>query len=504
MDPTIIILDSDDEDNANQNTETNSTDKIQAVSSNKRPNTTTNGNNDTSPPEKIRRIQPQKIGEVSKAIERSSSNDDEKKNSTNLTTSQDTNDTQEENNAGPSKQKEKQENEITKELKGFIKACKQIEPNDDMKKIIKSKLLKHYHLVHPEYAISKFFRKMLEDSALAILKDPRSVYSKLQDIINELKSRKKTNSIVPVVTENEASTSQQSENGIEIKTTGDEKKDKYLKKLNKGLAQLRKKIEALEEEEVDWDDDKSAYMRKVLCEKKAVEIYEKICEITGESTHAHRKVKQPIKFNKTDFKEFNRKLTKKINKENGFPSYYDVYRLLDFCNKEYKYNLQKEKLKLIAEQAFVDVGLQLKKRRTSDLYESATHWANGKEKDPAKYDNELKSKLEKNRQHYKKKTEQVLEYYVQKQLNGDLGIDSEENEEDDDIDDIKSEQQPCTSKDLRICDTVINEDLKSIPTKLVSIIDVKAEQFISEDDFEMLNGDDTKLPHSKIDVSMPL
>lgn len=138
------------------------------------------------------------------------------------------------------------------------------------------------------------------------------------------------------------------------------------------------------------------------------QIYNKICEITGESKHAHRIVKQPIKFKGTKFNEFNRRLSKKVNKENGFPSFYDVYRLLDFCNKEHNYRLYKEEIQHISEQAFIEVGKLLKDRRCSDLYESVEHFA-GKNKDPAKEDPELKAKLEKNKEYYRKKTEEIME-----------------------------------------------------------------------------------------------
>jgi hypothetical protein len=182
-----------------------------------------------------------------------------------------------------------------------------------------------------------------------------------------------------------------------------------LKKLNKGLSTLKKKIEDLEEEEVDLnDDDDSAYLKKVRLEKKAVEIYNKICELTGESNHAYRISKQPVKFKETQFVEFNKRLTKRINKENGFPSYYDVYRLLDVCDKEYRYKLSKEKIKMIASEAFQECGKMLKKRRTNDSFETVMHYA-GKTKDPAKTDPELKVKLEKNRESYRKKTDEIFD-----------------------------------------------------------------------------------------------
>lgn len=272
-------------------------------------------------------------------------------------------------------------NEETEELRIFIKACRRAENNDDMKKIIKKKLLKNYHLVSQSYVLSKNFQKLLKDTATDILRDPKRVYSKIQDVVNELEARKRTKvEVVEVPAEATTSTSHVTSEEISsqenaIESTGDKKKDEHLKKLNRALGQLKKKIDDLEEAEVNLDDDDdSAYMQKVRYEKRAIEIYNKICEMTQESTHAHRIVKKPIKFKDSKFKEFNKKLTKKVNRENGFPSYYDVFRLLDYCNKEHKYNLSKMEVKDIAETSFQKVGELLKERRRNDLFESACYY----------------------------------------------------------------------------------------------------------------------------------
>jgi DNA-directed RNA polymerase subunit L len=139
------------------------------------------------------------------------------------------------------------------------------ESNNDMKKIIKKKLIKAYHQVHPQFATSKLFLKLLTDTTLAINQDPKRVYSRLNEIILELKSR-----INFQYTPEEPISE---ENKEEFQGTGDEKTDNLLKKLNKGLRSLKKRIEDLETAEVDLDDDyDSAYMQKVRLEQRAVEV----------------------------------------------------------------------------------------------------------------------------------------------------------------------------------------------------------------------------------------
>jgi death-associated protein 6 len=299
-----------------------------------------------------------------------------------------------ESEAGPSTIKAisgPHENELTPQIKDLIRACRVAETSGDMKKVIKSKLLKYYHSVHPDFVTSKNFVKTLKTTTEEILREPHLVYTKLQLIIEELDARRKSKATV--FTNDES---------VDVKGTGDEEKDTMLKKLYKALVKIKQHIKDLEEAEVDWDDDDdSAYIKKVRFEKRACDIYEKICEITGESTHAHRIVKKPITFKGTDFPEFNKKLQKIVNAKNSFPNFLDVLKTLDYCNKKHKFGLVADQLKRVAQDAFEKLGKTLQKRRKDDLYESTTFYI-GKTTDPAKEDPELRSQLEKNKKFYAK------------------------------------------------------------------------------------------------------
>lgn len=157
-------------------------------------------------------------------------------------------------------------NELTPHLEKLIAACREAERSDDMKKVIKSKLLKYYHSVHPDYVTSKNFLKTLKSTTEEIQREPHLVYTKLKAIIEELEIRSKSKATVFT-----------NEESIDVKGTGDEAKDAHLKKLYKALYKLKRHITDLEEEEVDWDDDdNSSYLKKVRFEKRACEIYEKV------------------------------------------------------------------------------------------------------------------------------------------------------------------------------------------------------------------------------------
>lgn len=300
---------------------------------------------------------------------------------------------QEDCEAGPSTSNEAAvaKNELTQQMKELIEACRAAEPSAEMKQVIKKKLLKYYHSVHPDYVTSKNFLKSLKAATEEIRKEPHLVYTKLQAVIEELDARRKSKATVVTT-----------EESVEVKGTGDEKKDENLKRLYRGLLQLKRQITVLEEAEVDWEeDDNSSYLKKVRFEKRACEIYEQICQITGESTHAHRIVKKPITFKGTDFHQFNAKLQKIVNKKQSFPNFLEVLKCLDYCNKKHEHGLAQDQLKPFAQDAFEKLGKTLQKRRKDDLYESTTFYV-GKTKDPAKEDPELRSRLEKNKKFYAK------------------------------------------------------------------------------------------------------
>lgn len=168
----------------------------------------------------------------------------------------------------------------------LIKACRAAEPSADMKTIIKKKLLKYYHIVHPKYVISKGFLVLLKETTEEINKQPHLVYSKLKLVIDELDTRRKAvyiEPLAPLPAPENGETSKTEESGsqnvaeVEVQKTGDKTKDLQLKKLYQALRKAKRAIADLEEEEVDLDDDlNSAYLKKVRYEKRACEIYKKV------------------------------------------------------------------------------------------------------------------------------------------------------------------------------------------------------------------------------------
>lgn len=293
---------------------------------------------------------------------------------------------------GRSDKKEKkhnfEKNPIGKEFGELLDACRKADSSPEMELLIQKKLVKYYECVHPDYINSKSFKKTLSMVTADVLANPELVYLKLSSIVEELNIRRKSRDSV-MTNEN-------------ITSTGSEKKDNQIRRLNRALYILKKRIAKLEEMEVDFDEDiNSAYMMEERYKKRAFEIYEKICDITGESKHAHRIVRKPIHFDGTHYPEFNRTIQTFVNRTNTFPDFFDVLKCLQHCNSQYGYRMRRDEMTKIAQDAFIKIGKLLQKRRKTDLYETVAYYT-GPDKDPALVDRKLLDKLEENKKHYGK------------------------------------------------------------------------------------------------------
>lgn len=308
---------------------------------------------------------------------------------------------------------------IPNEYLKLIEVCKKADPSEDMKKIL-AKLEKNYRRAHSDFVSSRSFFKLLAKVTNDIEARPLSVYAELGTLLDELKMRRTVeNTSAP-------------EQAAEVSST-DEKNKKQIELLSKALRTLQKKIRRSEMDEVDLDDElNSKYLLTERYKERAYKIYEKLCDLTGESRTAERMVKKPIKYKgNSHYPEFNKKLEKFINQTKSFPDLFDVIKIMDHCNKQYGYRLdQKDRVDegkslflsfynfcyfkyetyvcLAARLAFQDVGKMLQKRRKADLYEMVQYFT-ANQSDPAVEDPLLKSKLEENQKNHNRRINEVIE-----------------------------------------------------------------------------------------------
>lgn len=289
----------------------------------------------------IKRIKPITISrEISKKSALSDDDDDfdETKSHESETKNDDDNQKSSDEDEGPKDREEK--TPITTAFAALIDACKYADSSADMEALIKKKLIRYYEMVHPDFVNSRSFSK----TALAIAEDirnnPSLVYLKVSGILEELNIRRKSGQ---TVMSNE-----------EITSTGNARRDYQIKRLNHALYILKKKIAKLDEADVDLnDDDNSNYLLVERYKKRACEIYEKICDITGESKHAHRQVRKPIIFTGTGYPEFNKTIQAFVNRTKTFPDMFDVLRCLEHCNNQYGFKLSKDQIKSIGKYLYL-------------------------------------------------------------------------------------------------------------------------------------------------------
>lgn len=226
---------------------------------------------------------------------------------------------------------------LNEEFKLLIEACQSADKSVDMQRLIDNKLVKYYQGVHHTFVNSKSFRKTVSEATRSIQAKPNLVYVSIKGLLEELKTRRDNSKIV-VIDDPDPHPNES--------LTGDDKKDLKVRKLSAALNKLKRKIAKLEEAEVDFDDEiNSKYMISERCKKRAWVIYEKICDLTGESKDAQRLVKKPIRFKESPYIEFNRTLEQFVNKTNSFPDMFDVLKCMQHCNKKFGYRLTVEECK---------------------------------------------------------------------------------------------------------------------------------------------------------------
>lgn len=147
---------------------------------------------------------------------------------------------------------------FNEEYQALIEACRQADKSDDMKKLIDTKLSKYYYSVHPDFIKSKNFKRTVVKVTGDIQGSPELVYMKVKTVVEELKARKKQKAVVM--------------NNEDNAKTGSKKRDEKIKILNVALLRLARRIEKVEEEDVDWNDDNSSYLQVERYKKRACEV----------------------------------------------------------------------------------------------------------------------------------------------------------------------------------------------------------------------------------------
>ncbi|KMY88527.1 daxx-like protein isoform X2 [Drosophila simulans] len=341
---------------------------------------------------------------------------------------------------------------FTTEYAALLRLCREVDKSADMERLVKGELTQYYYSAPESFVMSCGFRNLVTTAMAMIQNESYLVYVHLKYVLDELASRRLTK-IFPTVRAippashfplpptsftpkqpamlnapeqqtGMAGREQDDENeevtlvNVQTISPEDRRRNERIRHFYRTLHAITKRIKMLEEAEVDLNDEDSSYLQLERFKKRACQIYEKICDLKGESKSVRRQLKKPIHFKDSDYPHFNNSLSAFVNRMQDFPDYHDVLQILEQCNKEKELGLAKYEMKRIAYDAFNKVGRMLQSRRKNDLYETVTHYtANGK--DPASSDPELLAKLKENNKKQTKISDILEKYALEQDLNAE-------------------------------------------------------------------------------------
>ncbi|GFO07392.1 Death domain-associated protein 6-like [Plakobranchus ocellatus] len=211
-----------------------------------------------------------------------------------------------------------------------------------------------------------------------------------------------------------------SKDAEEKKVNAEEEKQR----LERLLQNLHDEIQKCQGFELSLDDMKSedsVYIQKDKLEKRCVEVWNNLCEVTRCTSSTGRPTERSIKFNGTRYREINHKLERFLNRTKSFPDITDVRRVIKETNSKYKLNLSDSMILSIAVEAFKDIGEMLQSCRLEDFMETFdAHETDGfstgaSGRDPYWTDPELRRKLDRNQEIATRNLEKVLFRYSQLQ-----------------------------------------------------------------------------------------
>lgn len=259
----------------------------------------------------------------------------------------------------------------------FVSVCLVKEDESDMK-IIVDKLKTCYNKLDSGFATSENFTLFLNDKREAIVGNDNKLYVHIQEVMAEMKKRikkqsqvsrnKKTGDAVPSTsfTTNNLSVTKvevaKSENDDQSTDEEEESRETYakIKSLTRAMRSCEIKIKKLEEAEVDFDDEgDSNYIRVERYKERMVELYKKLCQLTGENADAGRAYLRPKYISATRIIAVDHAISNFINKNISkrnqlkkvgaytddliFPDYRDILECVNRCNNKRNLGLDKRK-----------------------------------------------------------------------------------------------------------------------------------------------------------------
>ncbi|XP_026764156.2 daxx-like protein [Galleria mellonella] len=374
----------------------------------------------------------------------------------------------------------------------FIDLCFELENSEDMKKIIDKKVKTYYKQVPKEYTESEEFIDMVSSKILAMKAGPEKMYLYIKDIVDELNMQRKMAKSQVSNNENKAPETASDNFLYGENSEFDSKRQRQIRKLEKTLKKLHRAIQKLEEQEVDFDDDEdSVYLLTERYKERMVRVHAKFCQLTNTKMPSEPRVQidarpgQPPGPAKRLEKWINKKVP--IGMPLPFPDFHDVLRCVREANESDKLGWNEADIMEEARDLFTRCGKKLQRRRQENEWRLAASRISS-DMDPAENNDELKLKLENNRQLATKKEAEVFNKYADKQ--NQLKLEPEE------IGDKEAEESPIETEDdeAEAADEALLENKNRRKERLKRLLQEKSKKTGEEN-----QENNTKLPKNSMD-----
>ncbi|XP_049886779.1 uncharacterized protein LOC126381315 isoform X2 [Pectinophora gossypiella] len=333
----------------------------------------------------------------------------------------------------------------------FIDLCFKLENSNDMQTIVEKKIKGYYRQVPKEYTESEEFIELVQSKLFAMKASPEKMYLYIKDIVDELNLQRKVAKSTPVVKETKNLEAERFQYGEESEF--DSKRQRQIRKLEKTLKKLHRAIQKLEEQEVDFDDEEdSVYLLTERYKERMVRVHAKFCQLTNTKMPSEPRITidprpgQPAGPAKRLEKWVNKKVP--IGKPLPFPDFHDVLRCVRDANEEDNLRWNDADVMEEARDLFTRCGKKLQRRRQENEWRLAASRIS-LEVDPAENSDDLKRKLENNKQLADKKETDVLNKFADKQ--NQLKLEPEE------IGDKEAEDSPVETEEENDEEGVVEE-----------------------------------------------
>ncbi|XP_060809862.1 daxx-like protein [Amyelois transitella] len=355
----------------------------------------------------------------------------------------------------------------------FIKLCFELEDSEDMRKIVEKKVKTYYRQVPKDYTESEQFIDMVSSKILAMRASPDKMYLFIKDIVDELNLQRKMAKTQPSKPEKNKVAAAESENFLYGENSEfDSKRQRQIRKLEKTLKKLHRAIQKLEEQEVDFDDEEdSVYLLTERYKERMMRVHAKFCQLTNTKMPSEPRVQleprpgHPAGPAKRLEKWINKKVP--IGTPLPFPDFHDVLRCVKEANEEDKLGWNDVDIMEEARDLFTRCGKKLQRRRQENEWRTAVSRISH-DADPAENNEELRKKLEQNKQLAAKKEVEVFNKFADKQ--NQLKLEAEE------IGDKEAEESPVESEEEEIVDEESLENKDKRKERLKRLLQEKSKK----------------------------